>query len=751
MNFTPKTLHYFKRELITQQLQKEIELLNHSDLLSSLQTSELIFLRYVFDHVVIQFPLLQHTCDDQFWPKCKLLLEEFNKVHLHHHYAPSKSDSAMHRKKIQYKIQKSLVFAYCACIKTVQGEEESIRIDPGPDTPDKDKQTFQVNIVTVRQAHQKKTLRHVAHPEFLIETRFPHQAPVYVARRHGEFRRMRQELKRYFKQMDIPPVPSKSTLDSEEDGYRDHDRLLLRSFLFSLTGQQGEQPTKQQIQIQKSHVLQQFLTENPVVLTPQEEQDTIQREEADQKRSLEQAEFKKELDRRVFELNKTLEELKQQIIKPGGLIEIFEIIKKTPSVHDLPDNLKKTFEWGRINFAFALHRQFVALDTATEHFNSLRRTHGLMPYKTLGFILRFSNPMLIVKSILDLFLAQPFGGKSLFQRILISNMSEEHKSAEKEIHTLETSIGDEQICKKLFQAVRTPLPPDTDFPEDGLTAVMAILANDAIPPILSSSEAQTTFTKDTKKCMVRLWELYAQQYEQERMMNLVFQGVTGELLKEFIAVFYQPLAQVYKAADISTTIRHVACFIDDLIKVVEHYEEKQAVSDSIQPFIDLVQRHEHHFYEFVHHVHRQEASRVFDDLIHYLDALFTFVDRGLPGQLDLQDCIQQAGIQSQQDLNLLHQEIEAICDYRYQQKMYRIERQKKRLMADVEQEELTKTTDLDELVFDSDDGSSEFDISRRSSRSSGSHVSHQGIERPYLELIPAIVPFFVNHVKQLMQ
>lgn len=68
------------------------------------------------------------------------------------------------------------------------------------------------------------------------------------------------------------------------------------------------------------------------------------------------------------------------------------------------------------SFAFALHRQFLTSDTATENLNNLRRTHGLMPYRTMAVILRFSNPMSMVKSFLDLFLAQPFGGRSLFQR-----------------------------------------------------------------------------------------------------------------------------------------------------------------------------------------------------------------------------------------------------------------------------------------------------------------------------------------------
>lgn len=292
---------------------------------------------------------------------------------------------------------------------------------------------------------------------------------------------------------------------------------------------------------------------------------------------------------------------------------------------------------------------------------------------------------------------------------------------------------------------------------------------------------------------VQLWELYARQYEQELMMNLVFQGVTGELLKEFISVFYQPLAQVYKAADISTTIRHVANFIDDLITVIDDLQDRdeeveENVSDTIQLFIDLVARHEQHFYEFVHNVHSQEASKVFDELIQYVDKLFTFVAHGIPGKMDINHCIERAGIESRDEIDSLEKEIDAVCDYRYRQKMYHFERQRRKLMIqsggvtsnreDIFQfipkssEMMGALQDFDELEYDVDyeegkeefssssssDNNSEYDDassgssipSRRSSKSSGSHLSHAGLDKPVLTLIPKIVPYFVQDVHELM-
>lgn len=57
-----------------------------------------------------------------------------------------------------------------------------------------------------------------------------------------------------------------------------------------------------------------------------------------------------------------------------------------------------------------------------------------------------------------------------------------------------------------------------------------------------------------------------------------FQGVTAELLKEIISIFYAPLAQVYKAANIGGSISDLQTFITDLIRVVEATEESESPS-----------------------------------------------------------------------------------------------------------------------------------------------------------------------------
>lgn len=68
------------------------------------------------------------------------------------------------------------------------------------------------------------------------------------------------------------------------------------------------------------------------------------------------------------------------------------------------------------SFAFVLHTHFVASDRSVEKIASLKRIHSLIPYRTIAQMLKLSNPFAMVKGVLDLFLAQPFGRKSLLQR-----------------------------------------------------------------------------------------------------------------------------------------------------------------------------------------------------------------------------------------------------------------------------------------------------------------------------------------------
>jgi hypothetical protein len=384
MDLTPRQLHYFKRELISQQLDKEIANIKQSSQLSNLvsqpPTPELQaafpFLQYLTKNFILEFPLLKNGQENQFFEKLQTFLDEYNKLKLDNNYAP-KSSRDSQRRVLLYKIQKLLIISLSASIKTVQGPESSIDIlsqetqklnvgEAGQESlVDKLNLTHLeseenylewiglngliLNTVTVRDVSEVRTIRQHLHSEFIIETQLivkegekeTTTPAVFVARRHGQFRQLRDDLKVAFPSLELPSVPSKVRDISKETQHlhREKDRIMLRSFLKRLSAEPA---------VANSAIFRDFLLNDPVQLTADEEKDAQERHKMDQRRIDEEKRFREQVDKKIVELDGLLDMLKRQIMKPNGLVEIFEIIKTTDTIDKLPVELQMAFEWGRI-------------------------------------------------------------------------------------------------------------------------------------------------------------------------------------------------------------------------------------------------------------------------------------------------------------------------------------------------------------------------------------------------------------------
>lgn len=186
--------------------------------------------------------------------------------------------------------------------------------------------------------------------------------------------------------------------------------------------------------IASSPVLKSFLLSGPTTLKPEELEDARRREEADNIREDGRKRFAREIAGRVEGLRDAVKSVKGDIMGRDGLTHIFATVKVTPDVRGLPSNYQAVIEWARISLvllisflfivslintsslASTVFQSFVAADNASETFASLKRIHGLMPYFMLKAALKISNPMGMIRGVLDLFMAQPFGGRSLLQR-----------------------------------------------------------------------------------------------------------------------------------------------------------------------------------------------------------------------------------------------------------------------------------------------------------------------------------------------
>ncbi|KAI0771644.1 hypothetical protein BD413DRAFT_625140 [Trametes elegans] len=469
---------------------------------------------------------------------------------------------------------------------------------------------------------------------------------------------------------------------------REKNRLTLRSYLNTLLSSST---------FASSPVLKSFLLSGPTRLTEEEHEDARRREEADRMREEGRMRFAKEITARVDGLRETVRGVKGELLGPDGLMHIFGTIKETTDVRNLPSDFHAVIEWARISLASTVFHHFVASDSASESFAGLKRIHGLMPYFMLKAALKISNPMGMIRGVLDLFLAQPFGGRSLLQRMFTGQLMEEARALEEDIDAVRDKVDDPIMCEKVRLFVYAPREIQAVYKADAAAEnmhVLAVVLRSGEQPALSRGQMQRVMRahrahkeylrytesladsdddegpQDEEAWLFEdlsvLAKLYARLKDREQLIELIFQGNTAELLKDIITIFYAPLAQVYKAASIADSLGDLQNFINDLIRTVEQTEELSQTDPArtVQIFIDLIQRHEQSFYSFVHNVH-SKGEGLFTRLMRWIELFLTLMRDGVGERISLDYLLPHTGPERE---NILR-EVDNVALYHYKLKV----------------------------------------------------------------------------------
>ncbi|KAG0004857.1 hypothetical protein BGZ80_008916 [Entomortierella chlamydospora] len=731
---TPSQEHYLKKYLFGVLIKNELEILQRDphqalpnlggpfDPKDEHADSTTPFLRYLFESIVVPFPFLTSN-NGELWPKLQLFMDEWAKIDDGGNGV--EREEMLRRNRLKNKCEKTMVLMYSMSVKTVQQraqeKEEELRKEKGlegslgglqlssTDAPTPPVSVtgpltiihgFRINVAGIRVVREKRHVREHEHAIFLVSSTFPDGMEYVVARRYTQFRQLYVSLREEFPQYEFPLPPASLSSKSGSSGVkaaREKDRVSLRGYLHNLA--------KISPDVVNSVFFVNFLTKDPATLTADETKDFKVRAALDESRKEQQAKFDKEVAKKVEELDKQLKQVKAELLQPNGVTRLFAAFREHEKVEDLPPLYQATFEWGCMDFASTLYHVFTASDDATLNFMQLKRTQMLMPYRAMWGILKVSNPVAIMKGIMDLFLAQPFGSRSLIQRIISVNIQEEITEYKKDVTQLEASINDPGLCEKIRNYVYAPkavvekIFSNVDLYDiTDVNLVMDVLKSDQIQPLLqagqiqrvfdayqqlemddarkirlareqqafangegdlsdqsddesngadttSSSEAPRIFHSSKKghikanaisqmnliRLLQQLLVTQLRIRDKERMMDLVFQGVTGEIFKELVSIFYQPLVQVYKAANVADSLMDVKDFVDELVKIVEQADVTDDGQSGKTPistlYLNLVKKHLPSFYRFVHSVHKQNDG-LFHDLLEWIESILTFLRTG---------------------------------------------------------------------------------------------------------------------------
>ncbi|KAI0306987.1 hypothetical protein B0F90DRAFT_1622580 [Multifurca ochricompacta] len=746
LNLTPIRAHYLKKSLIQLQLAREIQAITstsgnpNASTLSYLGPPfspppkdapiiDLPFLRYLFCQYVLTFPFLVSAPKDFFPAKVQpfissLLSRNLNSTSI---LGDESTDSA-ETAKLVAKAERSFALFVNYATKIVE-QEQTVRLNQSDlDKLEKiarrrraklmkNKDIFEVNIVCVRTVVDRGRVRSKLHEEFIIRTRRSHCKDVHVSRRYGDFRTLYDELRKAHPDEDIRPPPAKDrtyvssrppvspTLPpSGSDSYpprsptttttpslrlaREKNRLTLRAYLHTLISSET---------IASSPVIKSFLLSDPTTLSDEELEDARRREEADSTRDEGRKQFSREVSARVDSLRGLVKSVKGDLLGKDGLTRMFSVIKTIDNVRNLPPDFQAVIEWGRISLASTVFHHFIAADDASESLAGLKRIHGFMPYFMLKAALKISNPVAMIRSILDLFLAQPFGGRSLLQRMFTSSLNEEVKSLEEDIEAVKDTVDDPAICEKVRQFAYAPREIQaiykTDAAEESIHVLAAVLRSGEEPTlsraqmqrVVRSHRAHQEYLKYCESLadsddddgpqnedawlfedLTVLAKLYSRLRGKEQLISLIFEGTTADLMKDIITIFYSPLAQVYRAASIADSIGDLQNFINDLIRTVEASEElsQENPQQTVQIFIDLIQRHEQSFYYFVHKVH-SKGEGLFSGLMRWIELFLDVVRDGLGEPISLEFLLPHAG----SERSAIMSEIDEVALHHYKLKV----------------------------------------------------------------------------------
>ena len=581
---------------------------------------------------------------------------------------------------------------------------------------------WDVNVAGVRTTSVKRTVRYHQHAEFLIRARRPGRPDYYIGRRYGEFQRLHKKLRIELPGRVLPPLPRKnkasttsnfvsasaaeddnesvSSTSTQSTNYTDesgstrslmtkaHKRMSSRATLtpgslsrsrLSAESSPSREPVRlhredQRVslraflrtllhnpQIAESRAMTDFLTLQPVTLNEEELLDIERRKVMDELRLEEQRQFYEIARQRAAELDVYMEKFRRDIIERNGLTKLFQEIKIKDKIEDLDMEYKKFAEWLRIEVAATIYHLFLAEDNSPELFAQAKRIHSLLPYTLLKNVIRIANPAAVMAGVLDLFLAQPFGARSLLQRIFSMTLSDGVRSYQKSIDALVAKIDDPVFVSKMKTFVNcdedTKNVVREEASKDDVDLIVAILRSEHFTPELTPSQIEKIFNayvawnsvvdnvdEELKQgaqlfaYLKQLLKLMTRQRDKAMMASMIEEPTTLQLFRDLFTIFYEPLVRVYKSANVYSSITDFATFADDSIAVIEQAQRQDVSADpnqTVQSFIDLCARHEHNFYKFVHEVHIHDNG-LFGALMTWLEDILDFLRKGPNGgKLDM--------------------------------------------------------------------------------------------------------------------
>ncbi|SMN18151.1 similar to Saccharomyces cerevisiae YPR097W Protein that contains a Phox homology (PX) domain and binds phosphoinositides [Maudiozyma saulgeensis] len=423
-----------------------------------------------------------------------------------------------------------------------------------------------------------------------------------------------------------------------------------------------------------------------------------------------QLDFQKLALERSLILQDSMKEFKNNLLKDDDyLLGLAHEIKEKTSIKDLSPIFQDFIEWFKIYFASLIFQTFIGHDNSYGFYTQIRRLHKLMPYTMMEQIVRFTNPMAMMKGLIDLFMAQPpqllGGGQSLLQTMfstiltddlriyknrvkdqenLIIKESDDTLATKTVIKCLRSFVLDKEDGKKLFTmqdvheeattmnmpAVLIVLMKCDDLKLISNSAVTQVIesyttwkinadngsmgisvGNNSTSPLASKEDGSLYFQR-----VKELFILYIKEHDKRLMRQLWQDSELLALLKAIVTLVYEPMVRLFKVAKMDVALRNFEKFMTDLIKLLDMIIDGRAGASTqfnvIDSIYNLITKHQDSFFEFLHDIYINDTEQIFEGFILWFGKIIKFLQTSKYGSEKQRTDLNALLLEAQDDLGV---------------------------------------------------------------------------------------------------
>ncbi|KAG7724111.1 hypothetical protein KL933_005073 [Ogataea haglerorum] len=653
--------------------------------------AEFPLLRFMFTEFLVTFPFIKMHLErleneHELWDKVQVFWEMWRTKKI----SNSNDRGELSKRKLAvHKLQSLLLTLFNSAI-LCRGDEEYFRTSEHRNTYKKmNKLTageltleqredenyvngLLINVVGVTVARETKARYFLGSSEskyynFIIRVRTQDGKEWHVKRRYSQFAEFDKTLGKLFPGTDLPVLPAKTKAkvvlssaaeteqlaqgadavdvaeleelfmsalrrtfseehdesDNEHEFPREGLRMALRGYLRALVALRP---------VCESAEFLEFISANRVRLTVEEQHDIEQRRQLEFYTVLQHYKFQQETLRAVTQLETQMEELKEALYS-DGFAYIFKQLETKSTSSELSKPLRSLVQLVQIEVASTIYELLVGSDNSRETLGLVKRLHRLFPYGLVATILRFTNPMQIVKKLIDLFTFQmPVGfgrrSRSLLQMIFTGVLNDDLKKCDRELGGLHRAVlrkGEKyaallhKVDAYFAASDETVLQVKKTAQKSGLGIFPALLLNNndlspklderVLLEVLDAMRKSKTDRNTVYFLLHSYFKTSLRRLDKIALKELWDEPELIDLIKELLAIFFQPLIRLFKSAQIHLYIPVVQRYMNELIQLAEYFQNEHFAPNVVASFMGLQEKYQEAVYGFMHRLYLRDTEQ----------------------------------------------------------------------------------------------------------------------------------------------